>query len=191
MIVGGSFLLVALICLGIQLLYSYRLKRWVIVDIFCVSSGFFLRVVAEALAIQVAISHWLIICSVMMSMFLALTKRRHELTFLGEREAGNRRKVLDKYSPHLLDQMISAITACTVLSYMLYCVSAETVEKFGTDHMIYTSPFVLFGIFRYLYLVHEKSGGGEPERVFFSDRALVLTLMLWAASSVAVVYGVI
>jgi len=189
--IGIDFFLILVIYLGIQILYNYRLKEVVILDIFCVSSGFFLRVIAGAIAIQVAISHWLIICSVLIALFLASAKRRHELVFLGEGEAANHRRVLSKYSPYLLDQMIVVITASTMLSYMLYCISPETIEKYQNDHLIYTFPFVLYGIFRYLYLIHKKNQGGAPEKILVSDLPLLLSVMLWALFCTLIVYGVI
>jgi len=189
--IGIDFFLILVIYLGIQILYNYRLKEVVILDIFCVSSGFFLRVIAGAIAIQVAISHWLIICSVLIALFLASAKRRHELVVLGEGEAANHRRVLSKSSPYLLDQMIVVITASTMLSYMLYCISPETIEKYQNDHLIYTFPFVLYGIFRYLYLIHKKNQGGAPEKILISDLPLLLSVMLWALFCTLIVYGVI
>lgn len=189
--VGRVFLLVLAIYLTIQLLYNYRLKEVVILDIFCVSSGFFLRVTSGAVAIDVSISHWLIICTVLISIFLALAKRRHELVLLGNTEAGNHRKALISYSPPLLDQMMGVITASTLLSYMLYCVSPETIEKFQTDHLIYTFPFVLYGIFRYLYLIHIKSQGGAPEKILVSDLPLAVSIILWGLFCMLIIYGVI
>lgn len=187
---GGGFFLVIVIYVAIQMLYNYRLKEIVILDIFCISSGFFLRVIGGAVAIQVAISHWLIICTILISIFLALVKRRHELVLLG-RAAGNHRKVLSEYDPYLLDQMIAVITGSTLLSYMLYCVSPDTIEKLQTDHMIYTFPFVLYGILRYLYLIHKKGHGGLPEKILFSDLPLLISVTLWLLSCMLVVYGVI
>lgn len=189
--VGRAFLLVLAIYLTIQLLYNYRLKEVVILDIFCVSSGFFLRVTSGAVAIDVSISHWLIICTVLISTFLALAKRRHELVLLGNAEAGNHRKALSSYSPLLLDQMMGVITASTLLSYMLYCISPETIEKFQTDHLIYTFPFVLYGIFRYLYLIHIKSQGGAPEKIVVSDLPLAVSIILWGLFCMLIIYRVI
>ncbi len=190
-LIGTEFFLVLFTYLLIQILYNYRLKEIVILDVFCVSGGFFLRVIAGCVAIQVAISLWLIICSILISMFLALAKRRHELTLLGQADAENHRKVLSAYSPYLLDQMIGVIAAATLLSYMLYCISLETIQKFHTDHMIYTFPFVLYGIFRYLYLIHHKNRGGSPEKVFVTDLPLLLSVILWCVASVLIVYGII
>lgn len=188
---GMGFFLVLVTYLAIQVLYNYRLKEIVILDIFCVSGGFFLRVIAGGVAIQVAISHWLIICTILISMFLALAKRRHELVLLGQFKAGNHRKVLSDYSPHLLDQMIGVISAATLLSYMLYCISAETIQKFQTDHMIYTFPFVLYGIFRYLYLIHQKNKGGSPEKILVSDLPLMLSVVLWGIACMLIIYRAI
>jgi len=189
--IGHMFLLVLVIYLAIQLLYNYRLKNIVILDIFCVSSGFFLRVTSGAVAIQVDISHWLIICTVLISIFLALAKRRNELVILGQENAGNHRKSLSEYSPYLLDQMMGVITASTLLSYMLYCISPETIKKFQTDRLIYTFPFVLYGIFRYLYLIHKKNLGGAPERLLVSDLPLALSVILWALCCMLIIYGTI
>lgn len=188
---GQQFLFVLFIYITIQVLYNYRLKEIVILDVFCVSAGFFLRVLAGAVAIQVAISHWLIICAILISMFLALGKRRHELVILGEAEAGNHRKALSEYSPYLLDQMMGVITAGTLLSYMLYCISSETIDKFQTDQLIYTFPFVLYGIFRYLYLIHKNNQGGAPEKILVSDLPLLLSVILWGLFCVLIIYGVI
>jgi len=188
---GPGLFLVLLIYTTIQFLYDYRLREMVILDVFCVSSGFFLRVIAGAVAIQVAISHWLIICTVLLSMLLALGKRRQEMLFLGQADAGNHRKVLSLYNLSLLDQMIGIVTAATLLSYMLYCVSPETIEKFKTDHLIYSFPFVFYGIFRYLYLLHNKNQGDAPEKILVSDLPLLVSVMLWWISCSLIVYGII
>jgi len=188
---GKAFFLVMLSYVAIQVLYSFYLKHVAIVDVFCVSAGFFLRIVAGALVIQVAISHWLIICSVLISMFLALAKRRYELAILGEKSAADHRRALGSYSLRLLDQMIAVTAGSALLSYMLYCVAAETIEKFRTDHLIYSSPFVLFGLFRYLYLIYEEGRGGAPEMILFSDVPLGVVLVLWILTCALVIYGVL
>ncbi len=188
---GTDFFLVLVTYLFIQILYNYRLKKTVILDIFCVSGGFFLRVIAGCVVIQVNISHWLIICSILISMFLALAKRRQELLLLGQSDAENHREVLSDYSPSLLDQMIGIVASATLLSYMLYCISLETIQKYHTDHMIYTFPFVLYGIFRYLYLIHQKNRGGSPEKVLVSDPPLLLSVVLWCVASILIVYGIL
>jgi len=188
---GRLFFLAMLSYVVIQVLYSFHLKHVAIIDVFCISAGFFLRIVAGALVIQVSISHWLIICSVLISMFLALAKRRSELAFLGEKNAVDHRKSLGSYSLRILDQMVAVTAGSALLSYMLYCVSAETIQKFRTNHLIYSSPFVLFGLFRYLYLIYEKGKGGAPEKVLVSDVPLGVALILWILTCVLVIYGVL
>jgi len=189
--IGPAFFLVLVAYLTVQILYNYRLKQVVILDIFCVSCGFFLRIVAGAVAIQVVISNWLIICTILMAMFLTLGKRRHELLLLGQAEAINHRKVLSQYSAYLLDQMIGVITGITILSYVLYCISPQTIEKFQTDHLIYTFPFVLYGIFRYLYLIHRKGKGDAPEKVLITDLSLLICVILWGLFCILIIYRII
>jgi 4-hydroxybenzoate polyprenyltransferase len=188
---GTGFLLVLLIYLAVQFAYNLKLKGVVILDIFCVSAGFFLRVIGGGVAVNVTISNWLIICTISIAIFLTLGKRRSELTLLGTEKACLHRKVFVHYNPHLLDQMITIITAITLLSYMLYCISPQTIIKFQTEHLIYTFPFVLYGIFRYLYLIHKKHQGESPGRVLTSDRPLLLSVVLWGICCVLIIYGLI
>ena len=190
-LLGGGFLLILVIYLGLQVCYNLKLKEVVILDIFCVSAGFFLRIIGGAVAVHVTISNWLIICTITIAMFLTLGKRRSELTLLGNETACLHRKVFAYYSPHFLDQMIGVVTAITLLSYMLYCISPQTISKFQTKHLIYTFPFVLYGIFRYLYLIYQRDLGDSPSRVLVSDRPLLLSVALWGCCSVLVIYGLI
>jgi 4-hydroxybenzoate polyprenyltransferase len=188
---GPGFLLILGIYLGLQFGYNFKLKEVVILDIFCVSAGFFLRIIGGAVAVDVTISNWLIICAIGIAMFLTLGKRRSELALLGSETASLHRKVFAHYSLHFLDQMIGIITAITLLSYMLYCISPQTIAKFQTEHLIYTFPFVLYGIFRYLYLVFQRQQGESPGSVLVSDRPLLLSVVLWGCCCVLVIYGVI
>jgi len=190
-VLGKAFLTVVLIYAIVQVAYNYFLKEVVILDIFCVSSGFFLRVIGGAVVIDVTISNWLIICTISIAMFLTLGKRRSELTLLGQENAQKQRKVFFEYSPYLLDQMIGIITATTLLSYMLYCISPQTIIKFQTGHLIYTFPFVLYGIFRYLYLIHKRQQGGSPDRVLITDVPLLASVVLWGLCCLFIIYGVI
>ena len=183
--------LVLLIYLSIQFLYNYRLRDVVILDVFCVSSGFFLRVMAGAVTIQVSMSRWLIICTILIAMFLALCKRRHELMISGQAEAGSLRKVLSQYSTPLLDQLIGLTAGGVLLSYLLYCTAPDTIDKFQTDRLIYTFPFVLYGIFRYLYLIHQKKEGGSPERILVHDIPMLSTVVLWGLLSLLIAHGVL
>jgi 4-hydroxybenzoate polyprenyltransferase len=171
----------------LQLAYSMKLKHIVILDAFLVASGFVIRVVAGGLVIDVPLSSWLLICSTLLALFIALSKRRHELVLL-EENASNHRPILKEYSAHLLDQMISVVTASTVIAYCLYTVSEDTLRKFGTSNLIYTTPFVLYGIFRYLYLVHQKSKGGSPEELLLQDRPLLIAVFLWIATAISILY---
>lgn len=182
------FLISAIAYIMLQIAYSTLLKHIVILDVFSISAGFLLRVVAGAEAIEVTFSTWLLFCTILLSLFLALSKRRHELILL-EDNAIDHRKILFEYSPHLLDQMISIVTTATVIAYILYTISDETVAKFGTDNLKYTVPFVLYGIFRYLYLIHQKKEGGSPEWILLNDKPILFTVVLYGAVSTLIVYG--
>ena len=162
----------------LQIAYSTVLKHVVILDVLAVSVGFVLRAIAGAEVIEVPISSWLLICTILLALFLALGKRRHELLLL-ENNAVHHRKILYEYSSGLLDQMISVATASTVVAYALYTMSTETIEKFHTDNLKYTIPFVLYGIFRYLYLIHQKSEGGSPEKILLNDKPLLMDIILY------------
>jgi len=135
----------------------------------------------------VEISPWLLVCTILLALFIALSKRRHELVLL-EGDATGHRRSLAEYSPYLLDQMISVVTASTVMAYALYTMHADTVKKVGSNHLVFSLPFVIFGIFRYLYLVHRKSEGGSPERVLVSDVQFVINILLWLATIGIVLY---
>ncbi len=167
--------------------YSLRLKHIVIVDVLTIAFGFVLRAVAGAVAVAVPISQWLLVCTTLLALFLALSKRRHELMLLAEGATGHRR-ALEEYSPYLLDQMVAVVTASTVVAYAFYATSADTAERLGTDRLALTIPFVLYGIFRYLYLVHQKQAGGSPSALLISDRPLLTCVALWAASIVLLLY---
>jgi 4-hydroxybenzoate polyprenyltransferase len=171
--------------LVLQLCYSSWLKHIVIIDVFCIAAGFLLRVAAGAVAIEVSFSTWLFFCTILLALFLALSKRRHELVLL-EDSAGEHRRILDEYSTGLLDQMISIVTTATLIAYILYTVSPETVAKFGSDRLKYTIPFVLYGIFRYLYLVYQKNEGGSPEKALLNDRPILFSVLLYGLAVCAV-----
>ncbi len=182
-----TFAALALIYLALNLAYSFRLKHIVILDVLCIAMFFVLRAAAGAAAISVLISHWLLICTVLIALFIALSKRRHELVLLTD-NASNHRASLGEYSPYLLDQMIAVVTASTLMAYILYTVDARTVSEFGSDRLAYTIPFVIFGIFRYLYLIHQKGEGGNPDRIIVSDRQFLVNIVLWAVAVGVAVY---
>lgn len=186
-ILNTGFLITAAAYLVLQILYSTLLKHVVIIDVFCIAAGFVLRVVAGAEAIGVSFSTWLLFCTLLLALFLALSKRRHELMLL-EGDAGHHRKILYEYSSELLDQMIAIVTPCTLIAYMLYTINDDTVANFGTDSLKYTVPFVLYGIFRYLYLIHQKNEGGSPEKVLLNDLPILLTVICYALTCALIVY---
>jgi 4-hydroxybenzoate polyprenyltransferase len=187
LLLGPMFASCASAYLILNLLYSFYLKEAVILDVLCISLGFVLRAVAGAVAIGVVISEWLLVCTLLLALFLALSKRRHELVTLSGSAVGHR-KSLSEYSPYLLDQMISVVTASCVTAYAFYTMAPDTVAKYRTDRLAWTIPFVLYGIFRYLYLVHQKEQGGSPTDILLTDRPLLATVGLWAATIVLIVY---
>ena len=187
-LIGRDFTIVAVTYLVLLTFYSGPLKHMVILDVLTIAFGFVLRAAAGAVAIGVPISHWLLVCTILLALFLALAKRRQELVVLADGASGHR-AILREYSPALLDQMISVVTASTLMAYALYTVSPETVAKFGTDRLLFTLPFPLYGIFRYLYLVHQRQGGGSPAEMLLQDRPLLLCVALWVLTVAAIIYG--
>ena len=183
-----TFGLVALAYLGLLTAYSFVLKHVVIVDVLVLAGGFVLRAAAGAVAVGVDFSHWLLLLTLLGALFLALSKRRAELVALAG-GAGAHRKSLAQYSPYLLDQMIGVVTASTLLAYAFYTIHPETVAKFGTDRLLWTVPFPLYGIFRYLYLVHQREGGGNPSDTLLDDRPILACVALWGLAVIAIVYG--
>ena len=186
--ISPRFALVGLAYVTLLGAYSVWLKHVVIVDVLVVAIGFVLRAVAGALAIDVAISGWLLICTILLALFLALGKRRHEVLAL-EGNAARHRPILAEYSAGLLDQMIAVVTASTVTAYALYTMSPETVAKFHTQLLPATLPFVLYGIFRYLYLLYHRRLGGNPSDIVIRDRALLINTCLWLLMVVLIIYG--
>ncbi|HEV8440568.1 MAG TPA: decaprenyl-phosphate phosphoribosyltransferase [Methylomirabilota bacterium] len=168
--------------------YSLWLKSMVILDVLTVAVGFVLRAVAGAAAVDVDISGWLVICTILIALFLALGKRRHEYLSLKGAAAAHR-PILAEYSEGFLDQMIAVVTASTVMAYALYTMWPETVAKFHTRLLPLTLPFVLYGIFRYLYLLYRRDLGGNPSDLLLNDRALLVNTLLWMGAVTAIIYG--
>lgn len=181
-------LLVGLYLLA-NLLYSLWLKEVVIVDVMVLASGYVIRVVVGATAVGVTVSAWLLLCTVFLSLFLGFSKRRHELVLLPD-DAGEQRAVLDHYSPTFLDQMMNVVTASTLLSYALYTTADETVMRFGDYGLVWTVPFVLFGIFRYLYLIHQADNPKQrnPTELLLYDVPFLVNVGLYALAVFAIVY---
>lgn len=186
-VLGARFGAVATAYLALLVLYSGPLKHIVIIDVLTIAVGFVLRAVAGAVAVDVEISRWLLVCTILLALFIALAKRRHELTLLAD-TAASHRPILGEYSPYLLDQMIAVVTASTLVAYAFYTISPETEQKFGTPWLGLTIPFPLYGIFRYLYLVHQRAGGGSPADMLFTDRPLLACVALWALMVALIIY---
>jgi len=160
--------------------YSVRLKHVVIVDILIIAAGFVLRALAGGLVIQVAITPWFLLCTLLLSLFLAINKRRHELLLL-KANKGSHRKVLDSYSEGLLDQLSTIVTSATIVTYAMF-----TFNSGQTVHLMWTIPFVIYGVFRYLYLVHIEDKGGEPDKVLLEDTHILITVFLYTITVLVV-----
>ncbi len=176
-VLGGYILL--------QFVYTFGLKRIPYVDVFVIATGFVLRAVAGATALTVRISPWLLLCTFLLALFLALCKRRHEKILL--EDAGARhREALAGYDLSLLDMQIGITAAATLVCYAIYTLAPETVQRFGTSRLGLTIPFVVFGLFRYLELVYRHDEGGRPEKVMLSDKILIATVACYALTAFAV-----
>jgi len=178
---GQLFLFYFILYVFLNFGYNLGLKNVVIIDVMILAIGFVLRAAAGAEAITVPISSWLLVCTILLALFLGLAKRRHELVILGD-DASSHRQSLAHYSPYFLDQMMSVVTASTVVAYAFYTLSPEVKDKLGTGNMVFTVPFVLYGIFRYLYLIHQKDEGGSPTKLLVTDTPLLVCVGLWIIS---------
>jgi len=183
---GGWFPAVLAGYVFLVLLYSALLKRAVFLDVLVVAAGFVLRVVGGAVAINVPVSRWILVVTYLLALYLALGKRRSELVLLGG-EAGNHRVVLGHYTLPMVEQAISVVLGATVVAYALYTVAPETVAKVGSEGLLATVPIVLYGLFRYLYLLHRHELGGSPTRALLTDRPLLVCVVVWLAVAAAVI----
>jgi 4-hydroxybenzoate polyprenyltransferase len=193
LLLGGKFGLAAALYAVLNLAYSLGLKNIVVLDVMLLASGFVLRAVAGVKVLTpldptIQISPWLLVCTLFLALFLAIAKRRAELRSLAT-GAASHRKSLSEYSEPLLDQMMSIVTSGAVLSYSIYTVAPDTIRKFGTTRLVYTIPFVLFGIFRYLYLMTQKDGGGNPSEHLLTDRPLLGAVAAWGLAVLLILYG--
>ncbi|HVN67133.1 MAG TPA: decaprenyl-phosphate phosphoribosyltransferase [Candidatus Sulfotelmatobacter sp.] len=182
-----AFALTAFAYFALMVFYTFLLRDIVILDVFCIAAGFVLRAVAGVVVINVLLSPWLVICTILLSLFIALGKRRHELVTLAG-GAIEHRRILDEYNPQLLDQLISAVAGSTVMAYSLYTLWPETIAKFGTHNLVYSIPFVLYGIFRYLYLIYKKEKGGKPEELLLTDIPLLADILFWIGALLVIIY---
>jgi 4-hydroxybenzoate polyprenyltransferase len=190
--VGTAFGWIASAYVATNLVYSLGLKRVVILDVLLLSAGFVYRAAGGvAIVLQflsdVYLSYWLILCAFLLSLFLALAKRRHEIAVLGEAAAAHRAS-LAEYSLKMIDQTLAALTAATLVSYSLYTISDDTLKHYGTRDLFWTIPFVVYGLFRYLYLIYNRTEGGDPTRLLLRDRPTLLNAALWAVTAAAIVY---
>lgn len=181
--VDSFFGLVILLYFMNNVLYSYKIKHMVILDVMSIAVGFLLRVIGGGLIIKVNISPWILLCTLLLSLFLGFSKRRNELVVL-EMGAENHRKILEEYSLEFIDNMLSIVTASTVMAYCLYTFSANN----GNFRMMITIPFVLYGIFRYQYIIYKKKEGGSPEDTVLSDMPLMFSILLWGVISIVILY---
>jgi 4-hydroxybenzoate polyprenyltransferase len=175
---GWGFLGIAFAYIGLQFAYSLWAKHVVIVDVMAVALGFVLRAFAGGVAIQVVVSPWLIFITFVLALFLALSRRRHE-----------HREALGEYSVRLIDQMLGIVAAATLVGYLIYSASMEVETKLGTRYQYLTVPYVVFGILRYVYLVQERDEGGDPSLMLFSDRQLMISVFLWIATEILLLYA--
>ncbi len=188
LVLPPPFGVIALTYLVLLSLYSVSLKHVVILDVLTIAIGFVLRAWAGAVAVEVVFSHWLLLLTLLGALFLGLSKRRAELVSLAG-DAGHHRPILTKYSPYLLDQMIGIVAASVLLGYAFYTTDDETVARFGTDRLLWTVPFPLYGLFRYLYLVHQRGEGGDPSETLLTDRPLMACVILWVVAVVLILYA--
>ncbi len=184
-----NFILLLLLFFFINVLYSLKLKHVVLLDIFSIAAGFLIRVLAGAIIIQVAISSWLILTTMFISLFLAIMKRHSELEIVEEGSTTETRKVLAFYSLNFADQLATIAAAGVIICYALYTVSERTISVFKTENLIYTTPFVVFGIFRYMFLVYMNKQGENTTHILISDLQMIVTVVLYVTFTMLIIYG--
>jgi 4-hydroxybenzoate polyprenyltransferase len=185
---GASFLGVCILYFVLIFAYCLALKRVILLDCIAIATGFVLRVTGGAVAVAVAPTHWLIACAFLLALFLAFSKRRQELLILTGKASGHR-KVLGQYTVEFLNQVNLILIGISIVCYALYTVAPETVNRFGTDALIYGTVFVIYGMLRYLMLIDKPEFGGDPSKVLLKDRPLFVAVALWAVYNAAVIYG--
>lgn len=184
----GGFLTILVTYIIVQgLLYSYWLKHIVIIDILTIAAGFLLRTLAGASVLDIPITPWLLVCMGLLAVFLGVGKRRHELVLLNN-GAGEHRRILNEYSVPMLDQMISIVTASLIMAYSMTTFSAPAVPQEPYPVLMLTIPFVVYGIFRYIYLIYQRDGGGTPEELVLQDRPLTINIILWGLTVLGLLF---
>ena len=179
------FGLTALGYLALNILYSLALRRMVILDVLSVALGFLIRAIAGAVLVKVSFSHWLLLATLFLALLIALAKRRQELALMGD-VARNHRETLGQYSAGLLDHLITASAGLSILTYALYTVSPETVSRLGNDWAVWTTPIVVYAVFRFVYLVEKR--GESPDRVILRDPGIIISVLIWAGAMFAIIY---
>lgn len=182
-----QFLCATLAYIGLTLSYTLVFKNLIILDVLALALGFVVRALAGAIALDVKFSPWLVVCTLFLALFLGLGKRRHEVVLL-EEGASSHRAVLYHYSVHYLDQLILIAAGCTILTYTIYTCSPDVIARLGTDKLYVTLPFVIYGLFRYLFIMHHKTGGGDPSATLLKDYALGVTVILWGVTCASLIY---
>ncbi|MEO8664613.1 MAG: decaprenyl-phosphate phosphoribosyltransferase [Ignavibacteria bacterium] len=199
---GFLLLLTALICFKLNslfiltvciyfvnnLLYSFKIKNVVLLDVFSISLGFILRVIGGAVAINISVSSWMIITTIFISLFLGISKRRAELSGPNQESLEKQRKVLSDYDVTFVDQLNTIAATGTIISYALYTVSEKAILAFHSEKLIYTTPFVIYGIFRYLYLLHQKNLGESPTQIVTKDIPIIINSLLWLIVCAVIIY---
>lgn len=186
--IGPGFLSTVLAYLALNALYAVLLKDIVILDVFSIGAFFLLRVQAGTFAAQVPFSRWMMLLALLLALFLGFTKRRQEIVIAGRSQAQEQRTVLSKYDILFIDQMISVCCSSIIVVYLLYAIDGETMARLGTPYLVFTVPFVYYGIFRYLYVLHRHPVTEDPTTALFSDRMMRLNLLMWAIACVLIVY---
>ncbi len=185
---GLAFLMTGIAYFVLNVFYSFYAKNVVLVDIFCIAGGFMLRVLAGAYAINVEISSWLILTTMFLSLFLGIMKRRSELTGVGKDKGSSTRRVLENYSIEFTDQLSTISASAVIICYALYTMAQRTVNAFHTEGLIYTTPFVVFGVFRYMFLVYKYDQGENTTDIMLTDKPMIITIILYCLATVLIIY---
>jgi 4-hydroxybenzoate polyprenyltransferase len=185
---NGKFRIFLLSYFILNIFYTFIFKHIVLLDVFSLAAGFMLRVMAGAFVISVEVSSWLILTTMFISLFLGVMKRRSELVLTNDEPNKNTRKVLASYSLNFTDQMSTIAAAGVIICYALYTVSDRTIKMFNTENMIYTTPFVVFGIFRYMFLVYMNKKGENTVDIMLTDIPMIINVVLYVISIVLIIY---
>jgi len=183
-------LIIIIIYIFVNIIYSMKIKNVVILDVMFIALGFILRMIAGATAIEVSFSNWILLTTLFISLFLGFGKRRGEILLSNNNTQKNSRFVLKLYSTQFLDYMIISSVTLTIISYALYTIDSEVIKRFGTDKLIYTVPLVIYGIFRYLYVIYRSDSDGDPTEVVLKDKSIISVVLLWILLVIGLIYGI-